>query len=259
MAKPIINYKGYMTENPADRTGPKICIPQIVDRNQVLDLSEVIEKAIDRGLIAGLKSSAAKSIADGIMLQLGETLNSGTGVIFGEYFSVRPYLTGTIADLLAPLTAQNLLRVRFVPGSAYKLNGKDFSFHNVTQTEDVPEILFTQPDVNGAPVGTWSGDVPTQVIGKNLLLDAGDKVEVYNCSGATPVKKFTYPQESFASQNIGNNESSIYFPADLVSEWAAELGEGKAGFKVVRTVTVEGVETTIESKMYVADHYVLEV
>ena len=56
MAKPIINYKGYMTENPADRTGPKICIPQIVDRNQVLDLSEVIEKAIDRGLIAGLKS-----------------------------------------------------------------------------------------------------------------------------------------------------------------------------------------------------------
>ena len=50
MAKPIINYKGYMTENPADRTGPKICIPQIVDRNQVLDLSEVIEKAIDRGL-----------------------------------------------------------------------------------------------------------------------------------------------------------------------------------------------------------------
>ena len=112
MQKPVINYKGYMTDNPSDRTKPKICIPQIVDRNQV------VAHAIDRGLIAGLKSSAAKSIADGIMLQLGETQNGGTGVIFGEFFAVRPYLTGTIANLLAPITTANKLRVRFVPGSA---------------------------------------------------------------------------------------------------------------------------------------------
>ena len=32
MAKPVINYKGYMSENPADRTGAKICIPQIVEK-----------------------------------------------------------------------------------------------------------------------------------------------------------------------------------------------------------------------------------
>ena len=105
MAKPVINYKGYMSENPADRTGAKICIPQIVDRNQVLTLEQVVADAIDRGLIAGLKSSAAKSIADGIMLQLGRTLNGGTGVIFGEFFAVRPYLTGTIANMLAPITS----------------------------------------------------------------------------------------------------------------------------------------------------------
>ena len=30
MAKPVINYKGYMTVNPGDRSGDKICIPQIV-------------------------------------------------------------------------------------------------------------------------------------------------------------------------------------------------------------------------------------
>ena len=41
MAKPVISYKGYMSENPADRTGVKICIPQIVDRNQVLTLEQV--------------------------------------------------------------------------------------------------------------------------------------------------------------------------------------------------------------------------
>jgi hypothetical protein len=36
---------------------------------------------------------------------------------------------------------------------------------------------------------------------------------------------------------------------------ALDLGT-KAGFKVVRTITVDGVETTIESKMYVATKYV---
>ena len=29
MAKPAINYKGFMTANPADLTEAKICIPQI--------------------------------------------------------------------------------------------------------------------------------------------------------------------------------------------------------------------------------------
>ena len=75
MAKPVINYKGYVTENPADRTGAKICIPQIVDRNQVQTLEQIVADAIDRGLIAGLKSSAAKSIADGTMIRLGKALN----------------------------------------------------------------------------------------------------------------------------------------------------------------------------------------
>ena len=62
MAKPVINYKGYMTVNPADRTGAKICIPQIVDRNQVKTLEAIVEEAIDRGLIAGLKPSAAAGV-----------------------------------------------------------------------------------------------------------------------------------------------------------------------------------------------------
>ena len=63
MAKPVINYKGYMTVNPGDRSGDKICIPQIVDRNQVKTLESIVEEAIDRGLIAGLKASAVHSCA----------------------------------------------------------------------------------------------------------------------------------------------------------------------------------------------------
>ena len=95
MAKPVINYKGYMTVNPGDRSGDKICIPQIVDRNQVKTLESIVEEAIDRGLIAGLKASAAAGVAQGIMIQLGQTLNGGTGIIFGDYFAVRPYRSRT--------------------------------------------------------------------------------------------------------------------------------------------------------------------
>ena len=80
-------------------------VPVIVDRLNPTELETVVENCIDRGLIAGLKSSAAKSIADGTMIQLGKTLNGGTGVIFGEFFAVRPYLTGTI-EMLADVMIQ---------------------------------------------------------------------------------------------------------------------------------------------------------
>ena len=252
--KPILNYKGVMSPDPSDATHVrKVCVPTLVDRNQTVDLEQAVAQAIDRGLIAGLKSSAAKSIADGIMIQLGELLNNGTGVIFGEFFAVRPYLTGTIADILSPLTAQNKLRVRFVPGAAYKLDVANFSFHNVTQSEEVPQILGAQAGDAGAPADTWSTNGVT-LFGKNLQMDAGDKVEFYNCDGDAPVLKEYIPFEQFATSHITNNETSVVVPTECISQMALDLGT-KAGFKVVRTITVEGVETTIESKMYVATKY----
>ena len=242
--KPVINYKGYMTDNPSDRTLPKICVPQIVDRNQVQTLEQVVAHAIDRGLIAGLKTSAAKSIADGIMLQLGESLNSGTGVIFGDFFAVRPYLTGTIANLLAPITTENKLRVRFVPGSAYKLDEKDFSFHNVTQSENLPKIVEIVPDENGATPGTYKDDVDIIISGEHLELDANDEIKVFDASANPP----TYSKSFSASTLATNNDACLGVMGDQVVELP-----NKAGFKVVKTITVDGVEQTIESNMVVAD------
>ena len=244
MQKPVINYKGYMTDNPSDRTLPKICVPQIVDRNQVQTLEQVVAHAIDRGLIAGLKTSAAKSIADGIMLQLGESLNGGTGVIFGDFFAVRPYLTGTIANLLAPITTENKLRVRFVPGSAYKLDEKDFSFHNVTESENVPKIINIVPDQDGATPGTYKDDVDLIFSGEHLQLDANDEIKVFDASANPP----TYSKSFAASALATNNDACLGVMGDQVVELP-----NKAGFKVVKTITVDGVEQTIESNMYVAD------
>ena len=49
-----------------------------------------------------------------------------------------------------------MLPVRFVPGTAYKLDGAEFSFHNVTESESVPEITEVVPSGVGSASGTWS-------------------------------------------------------------------------------------------------------
>ena len=242
MQKPVINYKGYMTDNPSDRTKPKICIPQIVDRNQVQTLEQVVAHAIDRGLIAGLKSSAAKSIADGIMLQLGETLNGGTGVIFGEFFAVRPYLTGTIANLLAPITTANKLRVRFVPGSAYKLDEKNFSFHNVTQSENLPKITSVQPAVSGADEFTFDLGEDLAIMGDNLKVGEDDAVKLYNCDGEEAV----FLGDVDAAKITVNSNGLLQIDKTGIAALASVT---KAGFVVAKTIEVEGNTIVVESTM----------
>ena len=247
MAKPVINYKGYMTVNPADRTGAKICIPQIVDRNQVKTLESIVEEAIDRGLIAGLKPSAAAGVAQGIMIQLGQTLNSGTGIIFGDYFAVRPYLTGTIENLLAPISSDNKLRVRFVPGSAYRLDEKNFSFHNVTPSENVPVINDVVPGGGNGKSGYWRPDADLNIVGKFLKIGDADVVEVWNCDGETPVKTdTTIGKSALIAANTDpllTVDSTVLIPLESYT---------KLGFKVVKTIMVDDVETKIESEMFVA-------
>ena len=82
MNKTVIRWKPVALEDPSDRS-KTIYVPTIVERNQTKTLSEVVYSAIDRGLIAGLKTSAAQAIAEGILAQLGQELNSAHGVIFG--------------------------------------------------------------------------------------------------------------------------------------------------------------------------------
>jgi hypothetical protein len=245
MAKPVINYKGYMTVNPGDRSGDKICIPQIVDRNQVKTLESIVEEAIDRGLIAGLKASAAAGVAQGIMIQLGQTLNGGTGIIFGDYFAVRPYLTGTIENLLSPISAENKLRVRFVPGSAYKLDERNFSFHNVTESEDLPKIVEVVPDENGAAPGTYKVGEGLVVTGEKLKLEVDrGSLNVYDLTGETPSLVTGIAADVLTTNN---DACLIVDPALVQEDWPAKIG-----LKEVKQITIEGIEQTIESNMFEA-------
>ena len=241
MDKPILNYRGFMQEDPSDRTR-RICVPQIVDRNQTKTLADVVYGAIDRGLIAGLKPEAARSIADGIMTQLGETLNQGTGVLFGEYFSVRPYLSGTIKNMLAPLTADNKLRARFISGKAYNLDERNFSFHNVTQTEAMPKIAGVQPNVSGAAEFTFDVNEDLAVIGENLALGANDALKLYDCDGDEPA----FIADVDPAKILVNSDGLLTVDKAGIAALASVV---KAGFKVVKKIVVDGVEVEIESAM----------
>ena len=243
MNKPIINYKGFMQEDPSDRT-KRICVPQIVDRNQTKSLADIVYGAIDRGLIAGLKPEAAQSIADGIMTQLGETLNDGTGVLFGDYFSVRPYLSGTMPNVLSQLGPDNKLRARFIAGSAYRLDEKKFSFHNVTQSEELPGIDAVQPNRDDGEDGTWDSDGENAVIGKNIKLGDGDELQLFNCDGEDPVSLGAVDADDITT----NSDKLLVFAFGETPVPACS----RLGFKVVKTIEADGVSVTVESQLYTA-------
>ena len=127
MDKPIIYYEARPQVNRA--TGATIMVPAIVEREQSVPLEEIVRRAIDRGLIAGVKESYANQIGEAIAQQMYDEFKAGRGVKFGQYFYARLYLDGT-TDSNGKLTDKNRINVRFVNGAKFKLNMSDFTFTN---------------------------------------------------------------------------------------------------------------------------------
>ena len=78
--KTKLDYTVRTTRAPGETTDTYI--PMIVDRIQPTGLETVIEKCIDRGLIAGLKPTAAKTIAEGVAQQMAYEFAQGRGIQF---------------------------------------------------------------------------------------------------------------------------------------------------------------------------------
>jgi hypothetical protein len=165
MDKPIINYSPRAMQ---DRVHEKtIFVPTIVDRLQSVDLDTVIERAIDRGLIVGVKPTAAKSIADGLGKQMYAELSSARGVKFGDYFYARLYLDGT-CNGDGRLTSQNGINVRLNKGKGFSLRRGNFAFQNVN-SDLVPQLDFCISD--------WSdAERNKPVVGKTLFVNGSKLV-----------------------------------------------------------------------------------
>ena len=59
MDKPILFYA--VRQQPNRATGGTLFVPAIVEREEIVPLDEIVRRAIDRGLTAGLKPSAARA------------------------------------------------------------------------------------------------------------------------------------------------------------------------------------------------------
>ena len=162
MDKPILFYEVRPQVNRA--TGAQILVPAIVEREQAVPLDEIIHRAIDRGLIAGVKETYASQIAEALAQQMYEEFRLGKGVKFGSYFYARLYLDGT-TDASGNLTAKNGINVRFVNGNSFKLERDMFSFSNINGG-DIPGAEFLISDVDGAQRGKLKDGAAVMQIGR---------------------------------------------------------------------------------------------
>ena len=218
MDKPILFYDVRVQTSRV--TGGTLYLPAIVEREEAVPLDVIIERAIDRGLIAGIKPSAAKQIADAIAQQMYEEFRAGRGVKFGNYFYARLYLDGT-SDSDGRLTSANSINVRFVNGAGFKLTMDMFSFSNVNGG-DIPGTDFLISEADGAERGVLIPNENVILNGVNLWRDgdAGTKVGFY---GIDPV---TGEISDEPAVEVTNFETKG--PNALKFAWRSALAQGAA-------------------------------
>jgi len=147
--KPTVKYEVRAQRDPINNV--TIYVPAIVDRNSAKSLATVIENAIDRGLIVGVKPSAANGIATGLCEQLFKEFKDGNSVNFDGYFYGRLYLDGTVGTD-GRITAANSINIRLVKGVKWALAASDFSFTNVAD-DKTPDVEFLISAATGAVRG----------------------------------------------------------------------------------------------------------
>jgi hypothetical protein len=218
MDKPILFYDVRVQTSRV--TGGTLYLPAIVEREEAVPLDTIIERAIDRGLIAGIKPSAAKQIADAIAQQMYEEFKAGRGVKFANYFYARLYLDGK-SDASGKLTSANGINVRFANGTGFKLTMDMFTFSNVNGG-DIPGTDFLISEADGAERGILIPEANVILNGVNLWKDgdAGTKISFYAVDAETGEidEEPTAVVTNFATKG----------PNALKFAWVAALERGKS-------------------------------
>ena len=167
--KPTVKYEVRAQRDPINNV--TIYVPAIVDRSAAKSLATVIENAIDRGLIVGVKPSAAGGIATGLCEQLFKEFRDGNAVNFDGYFYGRLYLDGTVgAD--GRITGSNSINIRLVKGAKWALATNDFSYANVAD-DKTPDVEFLISACTGAARGRLVKGETILVNGSTFGDDAG--------------------------------------------------------------------------------------
>ena len=222
--KAKLNYTVRTTRAPGETNST--IVPVIVERLSPTSLADVVENCIDRGLIAGLKPTAAEGIADGIARQIARELSLGRGVKFGNYFYGRPYLSGTVAPN-GRLNSDNSINVRLYKGEAFKLSTSDFTL-TFDGAGDSVKVDFLFSDLDGAGGNTRG------TLGRSLYA-AGDTNKVtfdeVDGTGSVEVTEFL---------NQGDGLLKFAWPTGLVA--------GKRYAVTVERTDVNGVTRVAKGK-----------
>ena len=169
-----------------------VIVPVIVERLNPVELETVVENCIDRGLIAGLKTTAAHTIAEGVAAQIAREFSLGRGVMFGQYFYGRAYLSGTV-DSNGRVGSSNGINVRLYKGEAFKLTLSDYTmnFDGGGDSVRIESIMGSATDAGGNTHGTVVTGKPVIAQGRNFWA-AGDTNKVtfaeVGAAGGTPVE-----------------------------------------------------------------------
>lgn len=212
-------------------------VPVLVDRLQPVDLESVVENCIDRGLIAGLKTTAAHTIAEGVAAQLAHEFALGRGVMFGQYFYGRPYLSGVVGEN-GRVTSANKINVRLYKGELFKLSLADFSmnFDGSGDSVKIDSIMGDTSDAGGNTHGTVVAAKPVIVQGRNFWA-AGDTNKVTFVEvGATAGNPVEVTQ--FTSQG----------PDILAFAWPSGLEVGKKYSVTVSRTDTNGITRSSSGK-----------
>ena len=212
--KPELKYTVKQLPNRA--TGGVLYVPAIVERDETIPLDEIIIRAIDRGLIAGIKPTAAKSIANAIALQMYEELSNGRGVKFGNYFAARIYLDGVSDGDGTLLANRNHVNVRLFPGTGFKLSLASFSW-NFVQGGNIPKVDWYISDADEAERNILQSGAAVQILGVDLSSerDAAKKVT------------FTEKAAEGTPQVVEVADFTLAGPNLVTFAWPASLVTGK--------------------------------
>jgi len=210
--------------------------PVIQDRDEPVTLAQVINHAIDTGRIAGLKVSAVESLAAGICDQMYQEFLEGDAVKFGDYFTAKLYLAGSVEDKSSRVTGNDnvKLNVRLAQGTAFRVSKDDYTWTSASD-ENAPYI----DDVMSATGkrGEIAKNNPFDVEGRNF----GTVRSVIAVKAYYEVEG-TQHTVDITVTGVGENRVSCGFPQEM-----AQVAVGTE-LKIIVTKTVDGVEYTTNAK-----------
>ena len=229
--KTKMRYEVRIQPDPTDQTGVrKLLVPAIVERADTLTLEMVVFNAIDTGRIAGLKTGAARNIAEGIADQMYQEFLKGNSIAFGKYFYASLYLDGTVgAD--GNLTNANKVNVRLKQGPDFRVTRDDFSWVNIA-SDKTPKVEFA--------ISAAAGAVRSQLVsGQAIMLNGlrfGDESADLAVQASYTVGETTSTVSCRISSS-GENLIALTWPQEF-----NDLAEGQEiDFTVTRTVDGEAL------------------